>query len=664
MNVGIDIGSTKTVIYSSQNNGSLVSDESGNREIPTVLERTKPRSFGKAVSGDKENSINLRRRLFFLDLKKPENQEDALMFLNYLERTTRLSTNYLSGCLAIPECYNEEEKLILKSIIQASGLSISSFITQLTAIATCAALTKTKIDETFMIIDCGYSKTSVGLFSFIDGKIKALNRWFLKRGGRDYDEAALQTIFQDYNIQDSIIVREKMAKHINSIKKGLNELDNAKINYLDENFNSIPIEISKAKSSEKIAEIQNDFMQFFAKIMEETKFQGYTEVVGNSSNNCFVQDILKSLNYNCTLSATESAAHGACLASWVNSRTQKYKVEEIIGTDIFMRVENEKCLPTKVFSRTSVINSEPIKVKYYRTSSFNVDIIADDNVIGVISINLEDESDSDKKKKKKIAVTLKINSFMVVEVLDVECESKISFTYKSLELSEERKNEIKAVEKSFRDDELLKTAIDKVRNYTENFVDSFDRTLNQKFPGLIDRNLSNTIEDLRTEFFGRIYALKSLEDAEAMKKDAFSTFGFISDKLVARGKEIKERITNFISEVNEIKFDYQTFSVKNLKSLIFTLNAYKQSLDLTLESAMDYNPDYLDEMESKIKNTIENIQNEQVIEKAKADKQKKKDEKANCCDVDKNCCDIDKNCCNDNEECCNDDNECCNDEKK
>ena len=102
MNLGIDIGATKTVIYSTKDQGTLIEDEFGAREIATVLELTKPvRSFGKSASGDQLANLKARRRFFLQNLLVEENQENLFMFLNYLHRTVLLKGDYQNACLAI-----------------------------------------------------------------------------------------------------------------------------------------------------------------------------------------------------------------------------------------------------------------------------------------------------------------------------------------------------------------------------------------------------------------------------------------------------------------------------------------------------------------------------------------------------------------------------------
>ena len=294
MNLGIDIGSTKTVIYSTKDHGTIVEDEFGKREIATVLERTKPvRSFGKSVSGDHPNNLKERRRFFLTNIKEKECQEDLFMFLNYLERTIQLKGEYRDACLAIPEAFTENEKQIVKSLVESSSLKVTSFLTHMTSVAACAALRNYGISEDFMIIDCGYSKTTVGTFKFVENKPTPLKRWTIAIGGKDFYETINRILIEKYNLPDSVITREKIYKEINTVKRGLNDLPSVNLKILTEDYQICQMTVDRESYLNEFKESLEKLSAFFETVKAESNFTGYIEVVGNNSHNAYVQNILK-----------------------------------------------------------------------------------------------------------------------------------------------------------------------------------------------------------------------------------------------------------------------------------------------------------------------------------------------------------------------------------
>lgn len=584
MNIGIDIGSTKTVIFSTLESGTNVNDEFGRREIPTVIEKTSPiRSFGKSVCSDSLENIKLRSRFFLTKLLDKGSRMDLLMFLNYLHRTIQLSCNYRSAALTIPEFFGEEERQILRELVGISDLRVCTFMTHITSVAACAALRSPQIDPNFMIIDSGFSKTVVGVFSFVDNKLTPQKRWCIRRGASDFDEAVYSILIKNYALPDTDITREKLLKEVGTIKRGLNSLDCVKTRIFDENYQIVNMEIHRTDYLSTVQPILDELRSFFKTVKEESGFEGYIEVVGNNSNNAYIQDILRGLSYNTTLNTSESAALGACLGLGVNSRKLNYKVEEIMGYDISVKIEGENVRPTKVFSSTSVVTSDPMRIKYHRKGSFNLEVLENDVKIGTIRITKK-ESES----PENVTICVRIGPFMTLEVQSVECESDCSFTYDTFGLSEEEKNEIKSTEDSFRKTEVEKKLMGEMRNYVENFLDSFDRSIEKVFPGLLDGGDIASIDKVRDNFFDSPISASSLEEEEAIKVKVLKDLDFVSEKIARKAEAIKKEAEECIRHAETFEFKYNTPAVKSVKALIHRLKLFCDSFKLDLESVVRY----------------------------------------------------------------------------
>lgn len=643
--IGIEIGSTKTVIASTNERGIIVNDELGNREIPTVVERTFPiRRFGKSVNSDNVNDLKVRKRFFLNNLTSPGSQENVLMFLNYLDRVVnRAKVSFKSGALAIPEYFGEEEKLILKSIVEVSDLKITNFITHLTSVAACAALRTGNISSQYMIVDCGYSKTSVGTFSFEDGKVVPLKRWTVKIGSSCFDSAVSDIIIRKYNLPDNEITREKLYKEVKTIKKGLNVLSNVTIKLVDENYNTQTIEVLQEEYLKKIEPYLEELRNFFLKVKEESEFDGYTEVVGNNSYNVHIQQILKGLSYNTTLNSSESAALGACLAVGVNRMGGKYHVHEILGYNIFLKIQNENGKPKLVFDANSIIAPEPTKVKYNRKESFNIDVYQNDKVIGCIEV-----SKSVTDSPESVNLSVRINPFMTFEVFKIECESECNYVYKSYGISEEEKDALRNMEKRLRDAELEKELRGEMVNYIESFMESFVDKLKKSFSQILTSEDFENAVKIQDEFFDSELKVDTLDEAKAIKQNLFKKLEFLSKKVSG---SLKEDIENFIKETeNKINYKHSTYSVLSLKTVLNDLKAYCKNFELDIESAVKYNSEKYEEYKKQIASLFFKAELEQKAEETKIQEEAKRKEEAKAKEnkkedeMEKDSLENDKNC--------------------
>lgn len=635
MNLGIDIGSIKTVIYSTRDSGKIIEDEFGNKEIRTVIERTSPvRTFGNAVSGDSVSSLAQRKRHFLSNILVPENQENLLMFLNYLDRTIRLKNEYKDICLAIPEYFDEKQRRILKSILDISDLGVSCFMTHLTSIAACAALRNLQIAQDFMIIDCGYSKTSAGLFKFVDNRLTPVRRWWIRRGAADFDEAVFSILIKNYNLPNNEISREKIFKEVNTIKKGLNTLEKVSTRILSEEYQLVSMEISRSEYLGALGSTLDELRAFFSTVKEESKFGGYVEVVGNNSNNAHVQEILSALSYNTTLDTSESASLGACLALAVNSRKMQFRVDEILGSDIFVKIEDEDVNPTLVFSRDSPVTFENVKIKYNRKSNFNIEVFENEKRIGVIKITKKET-----EVPETVVVSARITPFMTFEVSSVAIKSDngqssasensqgLSFEFESFGLGEKVLGEIKEVDQKFSKTESEKKSVEIMRNRLENFLDSFDSSIKRVFPSLITAEDSKKIDEIRDSFFESQPVTSSVKEEEDLKNSIVVSLGFINDKLKAIEDSVRtegsEMLKKFDSEISK----YLTFSTSALRSLhnsIYCLRGYLSTLKIDIDNVQSFDRSVFERLKSDVQENIEKAMAEEEKERKKKEEEDKK----------------------------------------
>lgn len=602
MNLGIDLGSVKTTMYSTKDNGKPVTDEFHKSEISTVIERPSEdvRVFGNSVSGAPKTRAVRRSRGFLANILNPDCQEDLLMFLNFLDRTIKLNDEYKDACLTIPEFFGEEEKRMLKAVVEISDLKVTQFMTHLTAVAACAALRNFNINEEFVIIDCGYSKTSMGAFKFVQNKLTPLKRWHIKRGAADFDEAVYSILIKKYGLQDDANVREKIFQEVKTIKRGLNTLDLVKTHILSDSYDPIHFEITKDEYLSAIAPVLSELEKFFESVASEYKLEKkYIEVVGNNSNNVYIQKLLEKMPYSTTLDTTESASLGACLALAVNSRkAMGYAVEEIVGINLYVKVEGEGEESKLLISGEAPLTGKDITTKFKRKAGFNVQVIENSKVIGVVRINKPASQEAE-----QVTVTFKITPFMTLEVVSVAASEPLQFTYETFEANKDVLEKIRAVDAKFAKAENEKKAMEKMRNDLENLLDSFDGVIQRVFPGLITSEVSNEIDKVRNDFFDSQPVATTLAEEEKVKSDVMSSLSFINDKLKAVETTIREEgeaiLKTFDTKTKEL-LKVMTPEANKLHNTVYRLRGYLQTLKLDIENVRSFDQSQFGKLKSDI----------------------------------------------------------------
>lgn len=544
MHVAIDIGAYKTRIYSSEDGGTVVFDEYGKRDFPTVLALTAPlRAFGKGVSGDSPKDILLRKRGFFHDISRLENQKHLLMYLEYIGRIlSEGGRKYEYSVLVIPEGFTEKERSILASVVGASSLNVRGFITHVTSVAACAALRNAEYPEKFMIFDFGYHKSSAGLFEYKNNVLTPVYRGTITVGAADFDDAMYLLISKKYNLPYNIVIRERILQVMDKMKRGLNDLESVNASILDDELNEVSLVVTKSEFLEAAAEAAAEIKAFVDRTFEETGFDGKIEVVGNNINSIIIKRAMEGRECKTLLNPGESAALGACLAFGVNAKNAKYKVEEIIGSEISMRVKKEASAEqdagafySAVVFRPSSTRNHPVKVEYNRRNPFSVDILENGTVIGTVSVN---KKASEEPTLVKIAV--EIDGFNMVNIRSVTSEGEdIPYVYsRCFTLDDQTIEAIKASENDYSVVENEFLSLGRLRHETETFIDTFISRMDKTFPGLLSPADKARIDDITDAFFARAGA--TYEDEQAIKAKLLDDLQFVQAKLTDKYADIEK----------------------------------------------------------------------------------------------------------------------------
>ncbi|EJW02320.1 hypothetical protein EDEG_00297 [Edhazardia aedis USNM 41457] len=415
--IGLDIGTFKSVVGTSTNNGNVLLDEFGKREIKTVIELSKPiRKFGNFVGNPLMTQI-LNRKRYFTDLSHTScgNKQDSsninnndsndnnthnassqilndclctdgvqsneaylYHFINYLKK--RATPGNVNFTLTVPYFYTLKERQKLFDLCTINGL-YPTIITDITAAATLFAVrNEIPNDGHFCIIDYGHSKTTIGLFQKInpskekkdkkDGKgvnmrVFPIQVSGIRKGAVDFDNKLLDFVFKKYGIQKSKLNIERLLPHIEKAKKMLNSMEETRFNLeiIDECYS---ITITREEFHELVREDIQSIQSLVDSFIEKNNVKCDIEVIGGNSFNIFIQDFSK--KFNTRMNFSDTCGVGASLAGAI------YRFGSRIGYEV------RDLFTQKITAKTYFTEGE-------RENSKNYDVLEsclfDDSVINL-----------------------------------------------------------------------------------------------------------------------------------------------------------------------------------------------------------------------------------------------------------------------------------------
>lgn len=196
-NFGIDIGDHKTVIAGSSRNGRIIPDDLQKRTIPTLLQLSTPnRKFGNHVAGMKRQDMLARHRHFLAD------QAVLTMYFCYLHRLIRQNVHGEGAPMVTISTRHaglaDIEQMLMCA--RAAGLDVVGVYDELTCAAACLAL-KVKAHRMFVMADFGHSHTSIGLFTFRNNVLSAVDIERIDVGGGHFDERLFHHIMAQCDVE-------------------------------------------------------------------------------------------------------------------------------------------------------------------------------------------------------------------------------------------------------------------------------------------------------------------------------------------------------------------------------------------------------------------------------------------------------------------------------
>lgn len=636
--VGIDIGTYKTTIASSKENGKIFVDEQGKRSIKSILELTTPiRKFGNNITGEHEQSIDLRHRPFTNNINKnianmtADDVKIDFMFYNYLNRVIKQNTSgNPSICITIPCHYANKERRLSYQIAKLANLKVEKIFNQISSIGMFAFLRRQLSDSSFVVIDFGHSKVECGYFEIQNFNFKPMNIASLNIGAQDFDEKLINIICKKHKIEEIKLNREIIFRHLEKLKSVLNNSKTATIPiYI--NDSSVTIQITQEEffiaCSNEIAKIKT----FLTDFLKDINYNGKDniEFTGGNSSVKFINNILEgAFNIQSTLDLTESGAIGSSLGLACTIINNKYKINDIIGRDIFVRIckeDGEANNKSLVFKKCDFTDNIKF-ITYNKKSSFNVEFLENENSIGVLKIEKEET-----ENPQPIKIGVKINKFGFLEIISVKNNDEdVNFIFEEEIISEEFLNELNETENKYRTLENNVEKIGMLRNELETMTMELVDSLESTLKGLVTEDEADKVKDIAMNLFD-IEPSAELEQEENLKKEIHNQLEFVSKKIDELQQQensklidLKNIVTKFFDE-NPKEY---TPSFYKLQGLMYKIENYLKTFKIDLYNIKDFNNKIVKEFESDVKNYVEKADLEIKEKKARklAEELKKKEQ--------------------------------------
>ncbi|EEQ81509.1 hypothetical protein NCER_102035 [Vairimorpha ceranae BRL01] len=618
--LGIDFGSYKTTLASSKDNGKILGDEQGKRAIPTLLELTSPiRKFGNSITGEHEGSINLRYRNFRDDLSKSENCQAYMMFMKYLDRIIKNNTRGApSICVSIPSYCTYTDRKFLADIMKCCNMKLERFFNDITAIAMFACLRREKIPEKFMILDFGHAKTEAGIFTYKDFVLTPLYINNIKVGAQNFDNELINLIMRKYSIPDKIICKENILRHLEKLKTVLNSAEVANIQIY---INETPINIQVTQEEYIVAckESTNKLTNFINDVIKESDTKLVTEITGGNSSSFLVKNILSDkLDIQSTLDLTESCAIGTALGLACSVVSNKFKMNDIIGRSISIKLENAE-KSTEILKKTDLIGTSKC-VTYKQKDAFNLEIFEDVLKIGDLQINKESSD-----KVEAVKITIEVNKLGFIDVKSVKVDDKdIDYKYTTFEMSSDQKEELINTEERYR---LLETNIEKIghmRNELETMAMNLLNAITGNLQELFNEEDEEIVKKVAMDLFD-IPSVSEIEEEVKVRDDVIKQLDFVSKKLEGLESSIKEEIVNMKTSINECKDKFakkSTPSYFKLQGIYYKLEAFDKNLRLDLFTASNFDKSPFDALKNDFDAAI--VRAEEELKKMKQEEEEEK----------------------------------------
>ncbi|MDY6429900.1 MAG: molecular chaperone DnaK [Bacilli bacterium] len=569
--VGIDLGTTNSVISYMQNDGKVkvIPNPEGTNTTPSVVAF---KASGEEIVGNAAkrqavtnmDTVSSAKRYMGASHKFHINclnkdftpQEISSKVLSYMKSYAEknLGQPISKAVITVPAYFNDAQRQATKDAGTIAGLDVVRIINEPTAACLAYGL-ESKKSEKVLVFDLGGGTLDVSILDIGDGTFQVLStNGDTNLGGDDWDHVVADWIASEIKIQTGANLTDKMAKQrfLDAAERAKIELSSSVETVISLPFIGMgpngPINFEATLTRAKFQDLTRHLLERCKVPMEKAlKDSGlsYAEIgdilmVGGSTRMPAVQEMVKSVtgkNINLSINPDEAVSIGAALQGAVIAGDVK-DIVLLDVTPLTLGIETLGGIMTPLINRNTTIPTT--KSQIFSTAEDNqpaVDIMVyqgerpmahDNKLLGHFTLSGIKPA---RRGTPRIEVSFSIDVNGIVKVtakdLDTQQEADITIQNSNGLSKEDIDRMVKEAEENKEADEKRKgdievknkaqTYIDEINNQLTNNGDKMDDAQKQQLTQIRDEAqaaiASNDIEKLR-EIVGR------LEDAASMAAQA------------------------------------------------------------------------------------------------------------------------------------------------
>jgi molecular chaperone DnaK (HSP70) len=281
--VGIDFGTTNTVISYFENNTTKILMDGNYKLIPSKIARYNDKYYCG-------NYIPLLATDIIMNFKHLNNMEYFIIFFSHLKELiiNKLGNKIIKAVITVPSNFSDKQRETIKSVFINIGINVIRLINEPTSASFAYGLNSSlNNNERILVLDIGGGTTDITILEKTDDLFSVIHSYGLNDlGGNDFTNV----IYTDMLSTNNVNIENKSVWHkADMCKKKLSVLDSYSVKINDNTFTI---------NRKKFANLCNSLLDRFETMIKEVCFEysfQYIIMVGGSSRLLLLQELVHNI---------------------------------------------------------------------------------------------------------------------------------------------------------------------------------------------------------------------------------------------------------------------------------------------------------------------------------------------------------------------------------
>jgi molecular chaperone DnaK len=305
--VGIDFGTSNTVISIFSNNKSNILTDGVFKTIPSKIGKSSEKFYcGNYIPISCQNVIHSfkitigQNHEFVLDNVSYSHLDLLVIFFSHIKELIIKNTNknIIKSVITVPSNFNDKQREVIRYSFETIGIKVIRIINEPSAAALAYGLSHSKSDEKILVIDTGGGTMDFTILEKTDLFFEVIHSEGLNDlGGNNFTQLIYNDIIKTKQLNENQINKNMLWYQSQKIKEKLSYLDyyECKINNLIEKSKTIDYSLSRNKfinmSNNLIQKVENTLDT----LMQNCPEINYIVLVGGTSRIPILQETIKKI---------------------------------------------------------------------------------------------------------------------------------------------------------------------------------------------------------------------------------------------------------------------------------------------------------------------------------------------------------------------------------